>query len=224
MYNIGVILAGGTGKRVGGDLPKQLRRLSDGRTVLETCIDAFRACERIDEIIVVMHPDWTSQVPEGITVVAGGKERWESSWNAIKALSSLPSPQVPVNIFLHDCARPFVSIDILNRVCEALETNEAVTVAVPATDTIYVTGHSADRVLSLKDIPPRATMMRAQTPQAFRLEVIRRAYELALLDPNGVAATDDAGIVLKYLPDQPITIVPGSEQNKKLTFETDFAG
>ena len=87
MRTIAVILAGGTGQRVGGEKPKQLCHLSDGRTVLETCIDAFRRSPHVDEVMVVMHADWLTEVPSGVRAIAGGKERWESSWKAIEALS-----------------------------------------------------------------------------------------------------------------------------------------
>ena len=74
----------------------------------------------------------------------------------------------------------------------------------------------------IAEIPPRAEFMRAQTPQAFRLSLIRKAYKIALQDPNGVYATDDCGIVKRYLPEVPIYIVPGEENNKKLTYKEDF--
>jgi len=70
-------------------------------------------------------------------------------------------------------------------------------------------------------IPDRSTMWRAQTPQAFRLELIKKAYELAIQYPH-LQATDDCGIVHQYLPDIPIHIVPGEEANRKITFESDL--
>jgi len=221
MRNIAVILAGGTGSRAGAGVPKQFRRLEDGRTSLEACVQAFAASRSISEIVVVMHPDHIAQAQQllrdkAVTIIAGGSERWESSRNAIRHLATL---QEEANILLHDCARPFVSQRIIDDVCRALETHEAVTMAVPMTDTLY-------KVESLKwkveSIPPRSEYMRAQTPQAFRLSLIERAYRLALSDPDGVAATDDCGIVNKYIPEQPIYIVEGEEANRKLTYASDF--
>ncbi len=215
MKNIAVILAGGTGTRAGAGEPKQFRLLPDGRTVLETCVTAFAGL--VDSICVVTHPDFaerTRNILNGrnIGVINGGKERWESSWNAIQALDD-----EEVNVLIHDCARPFVSKRIICDVCTALETHKAVTVAVPVTDTLYA---AKDGLVT--EIPPRETFMRAQTPQAFRLSLIRHAYELALQDENGVAATDDCGIVKRYLPEQEIFIVCGEETNKKLTYKEDF--
>lgn len=216
MINIAVILAAGTGTRAGAGEPKQFRRLPDGRTVLETCVAAFAGL--VDSICVVTHPDYAERTrallqDDRILVVNGGKERWESSWHAIQALSDVAD----ANLLVHDCARPFVSARIIGDVCKALETHEAVTVAVPATDTLYRVQNGC-----VAEIPQRAEYMRAQTPQAFRLSLIRRAYELALQDPDGVAVTDDCGIVRHYMPGQEIYIVTGEEANRKLTYKEDF--
>ena len=139
---------------------------------------------------------------------------------------TIANRQKKVNLLLHDAARPFVSQAIIARVCEALEEHEAVTVAIPSTDTVYemVDGKVAR-------IPQRSTIMRAQTPQAFRLELIAEAYTNALgvdsLSAEACAAchlpaTDDCGIVHEHMPEVPIYIVEGEEQNKKITFKEDI--
>lgn len=217
MQNIAVILAGGTGSRAGEGEPKQFRLLPNGKSVLETCVQAFVG--EVDRICVVTHPDYFERSRqllkgESVLLVNGGKERWESSWNAITALASETNES---NVLIHDCARPFVSCDIIRSVCEALKDHEAVTVAVPTTDTLYIIKNNC-----VADIPSRDQYMRAQTPQAFRLSLIKSAYELALQDSNGIAATDDCGIVKRYLPEQPIFIVAGEESNRKLTYKQDF--
>lgn len=216
MRNIAVILAGGVGVRAGGGKPKQFRLLPNGKTVLQTCVDAFEG--QVDAICVVIHPDCLEEARamlenDQIMLVPGGKERWESSWNALQALEDVED----VNVLIHDAARPFVSARIIGDVCRALESHEAVTVAVPATDTLYRVENSC-----IAEIPQRDFFMRAQTPQAFRLSLIRKAYEIALQDPNGICVTDDCGIVKHYLPEIPIYIVDGEETNKKLTYKEDF--
>jgi len=234
-HNIAVLLAGGEGKRAGGAVPKQLRMLPDGRSVLQTCIDTFRTCAAIDDIWVVMHRDWLPFVPKGVYVTEGGKERWESSYRAVQVIvrqlsdhsNSQPAGLENVNILLHDVARPFVSTAVIERVCETLETCEAVSVAVPVTDTIYQVQPSTNDTeaaadITLQSVPPRSIMMRAQTPQAFRLPVIQKAFDLAVADPDGITATDDAGIVRKYLPNITVRIVQGEETNRKITFAEDF--
>ena len=240
MYNIAVILAGGIGARVGGNTPKQLLPLSDGQSILEHAVNAFEQSPHIHEVCIVMHPDYIIHAEQMLLanawqkvrhIIPGGKERWESSVNAIRLYmnqkNSLPFREgAGVGLLLHDAARPFVSQEIIARVCEALKEHEAVTVAIPSTDTVY---EMVDGRVSR--IPQRSTIMRAQTPQAFRLELIAEAYVKALgvdsLNAEACAAchlpaTDDCGIVHEYMPHTPIYIVFGEEQNKKITFKEDI--
>ena len=234
MYNIAVILAGGIGARVGGNTPKQLLPLADGRSVLEHAVSAFEQSPHIHEVCIVMHSDYIAYAEQMLlanawqkvrNIIPGGKERWESSVNAIRRLGDKAKGE-EVNLLLHDAARPFVSQDIIARVCEALEQHEAVTVAIPSTDTVY---EMLDGKVAR--IPQRSTIMRAQTPQAFRLELIAAAYTKALgadiSDKQACAAchlpaTDDCGIVHEQMPHIPIHIVLGEEQNKKITFKEDI--
>ena len=250
MFNIAVILAGGIGARVGGTLPKQLLPLADGRSVLEHAVSAFEQADCIDEVCIVMHPDYIMHAEQMLLanawqkvrhIIPGGKERWESSVNAIRQVrgerlevkGKETNCQLPianshnaVNLLLHDAARPFVSQDIIARVCEALEEHEAVTVAIPSTDTVY---EMADGKVAR--IPNRATIMRAQTPQAFRLELIAEAYakvlgtdlcDIQACKACHLPATDDCGIVHEHMPEVLIYIVEGEEQNKKITFKEDI--
>lgn len=222
MKHIAIILAGGIGSRVGGKTPKQLLPLEDGRSILEHSVDAFEQAVCIDEIAIVMHPDWI-EAAENLRaknawqkvqqIIPGGNERWESSWNAIRAFNDQSSE---VCLWLHDCARPFVSQRILADVAEALQTHAAVTVAVPVTDTLYKVQDN-----TVKQIPSRSEYMRAQTPQAFHLDILKEAFERAL-KAGKMIVTDDAGVVLQYLPEQPIYIVPGEEANKKITYKEDL--
>ena len=227
MKNIAIILAGGIGARVGGTLPKQLLPLSDGKTVLEHAANAFEQAECIDEVCIVMHPDYIAYAEQMLLanawqkvsqIVPGGKERWESSVNAIRLYQDkLESEQlVNTNILLHDAARPFVSQRIISDVCEALKEHEAVVVAIPSTDTVYEMQNGC-----VARIPNRSTIMRAQTPQAFRLPLITKAYDIALNSEN-MQVTDDCGVVFNHIPTQPIHIVLGEEQNKKITFKEDI--
>lgn len=232
MYNIAIILAGGTGTRVGGETPKQFLPLDDGRSILEHSVDAFEQAASIDEIAVVIHPDHVDTLQKLCQrntwqklskIIPGGSERWESSWHAILAyLDETSSPVTgkpsPVSLWFHDAARPFVSQRIIADVATALETHEAVTVAVPVTDTLYRIEDG-----KVREIPDRKEFMRAQTPQAFHLDLIADAYMKAIAE-DGIIATDDAGIVRKYEPRHPIFIVQGEEQNRKITYKEDLKG
>lgn len=220
--NIAIILAGGTGSRMGADRPKQFLTL-DGRMVIERSIDVFDQSPLIDEVAVVVHPDWMDFMQEVAAqnnwpklqkIIPGGSERYMSSLHAIQAYEGI-SPDT--NLLFHDAARPWVSNDIISRVVESLYTHEAVGVAVPSTDTIWQLGNNN----TIEQIPNRSVMWRAQTPQSFRFRIIEEAYRLAMNDPM-LIATDDCGVVMKYLPHIPIVVVPGSEENKKITFKSDL--
>ena len=223
MRHIAIILAGGMGSRVGGETPKQLLPLADGRSILEHAIDAFEAAPSIAEIAVVMHPEWMDEAKQLCErnnwskvqkIIPGGNERWESSWHALLAYMD----ESDAALWFHDAARPFVSQRILADVAEALETHEAVTVAVPVTDTLYKVESGKRKVES---IPSRSEYMRAQTPQAFHMDLVQSAYMKAVAEGDALA-TDDAGIVRKYEPRHPIYIVPGEEANRKITYAEDL--
>ena len=231
MRNIAIILAGGVGNRVGGDKPKQLLPLADGRTILEHSVDAFEQAPSIDEIAIVMHPDYSDEVQglceqndwQKVTkIIPGGSERWESSWHAIVAYMDEDEESA---LWFHDAARPFVSQRILADVALALQTHSAVTVAVPVTETLYRVerrrASAGENEWRVENVPSRSEYMRAQTPQAFRMDVVASAYMKAIAD-EAVIATDDVGIVRKYAPKQSVYIVMGDEDNRKITFAQDL--
>lgn len=225
MKNIVFILAGGTGSRVGGETPKQFLPLADGRSILEHSVDAFEASHYIDEIIIVMHPDWLDETQTIVKnnawhkvkgVISGGKERWESSWNGISMYLKDDKKDMDTFYWFHDAARPFVSQDIISRVAEGLKTHLAVTVAVPVTDTLYqVKGNKVDAIRNRKEF------MRAQTPQAFHYLVIGPAYMRAI-EKGKIQATDDVGILMKYNPEVEVFVAEGEEENKKITYKEDL--
>ncbi|MFC6080827.1 IspD/TarI family cytidylyltransferase [Sphaerisporangium aureirubrum] len=219
MRTVGVILAGGVGQRAGLGMPKQLALIA-GRTIIEHTVAAFEAAPEIDEIVVLMaagHTAEASRLVAGFSkvsrVIEGGASRTESTWRALQALG--PGE---CHVLLHDAVRPFVEPRVITECVEALESFSAVMVAVPTSDTIVVA--DGDFV---RDIPDRAPLRRVQTPQCFLLSVIRDAYERAFADPGFASrpATDDCGVVLRYLPDVPIRIVAGSEHNIKVTHPVD---
>lgn len=229
MRTVAVVLAGGSGLRLGGTTPKQLQPLA-GRTLLEHCVAAFQRAPGIDEIVVVMPADLVAEANRILgdryrklrDVIAGGQDRPGSTGRAIALLSrDYPGAagKADCDVLFHDAARPLVDQRIIADCVAALAQCQAVGVVVPTTDTIV---QMADGVMT--SIPPRESMGRCQTPQGFRLSVIRRAYELAAADPDGAAfsPTDDCGMVLRYLPDVQIRVVPGSERNLKITYPADL--
>ncbi len=122
-------------------------------------------------------------------------------------------------MLFHDAARPLVDQRIIADCVTCLTASHAVGVVVPTADTIV---HLVNGVMT--SIPPRESLGRCQTPQGFRLSVIRRAHDLAAADPHlaTFSATDDCGIVLRYLPEVEIKTVPGSDRNLKITYPADL--
>lgn len=219
--NIAVVLAGGSGQRFGAAIPKQFLPLA-GRTVIEYSVEAFEHCEDIDEIAVVMHPDYLAQMQAIIDkngwkkvkkLLPGGAERYFSTLAALNAYENANH----VNLIFHDAARPAVSQRIIKETVTALKTHSAVAVAVPATDTVFEVTEDGGFITG---IPNRKQLRCAQTPQAFRIDVIREAYRKALSDPD-FSSTDDCGVLHKYCPEIPIFIVPGDTSNIKLTYPGD---
>ncbi len=222
MKIIAILLAGGVGSRFGADCPKQFLEVK-GRTILEHAIDAFERNSNIDEIAVVAHPAHAADVEalfianpswsKPYRVLLGGKERYDSSLAAIRAYADLEDAA----LLIHDSVRPLVSQRIICDVCKALmEGASAVNLAVPCVDTIIEV--EANRMVAA---PQRSRLMRVQTPQAFRLSTIAEAYRRAMADPV-FSATDDCGVVFRYMPEVPIHIVEGEERNVKLTHPSDL--
>ena len=223
MKNVAIILAGGVGRRTGLSIPKQFLKMA-GRTIIEHSVEAFEHHENIDEIAIVVNPMFFHRVEEMIAknhwkkvkkVLNGGNERYESSLSAIRAYEK---DAEKVNLIFHDAVRPLVSARIITDVCALLQEKKAVDVVVPAVDTIV---EVSDAKEVIKNIPNREYLRRGQTPQGFRLPVIKEAYEKALLDPN-FQATDDCGIVVKYMPEIKVDLVYGEECNVKLTNPEDI--
>ena len=237
MRMVAVVLGGGVGQRLGAGLPKQLLTLG-GTTLIERCVAAFEAAPGVDEILVVMARGYTGQVEALLgsryrkvtAVIEGGQTRPESTRVALSAIASgqesdallppggttPPSPPEDPGVLLHDAARPLVDQRIIADCVAALREHDAAGVAVATSDTIVI---AVDGVMH--SVPPRETLFRCQTPQCFRLSVISRAHELAAADP-GFAPTDDCGVVLRYLPEMKVHIVPGSERNIKVTYPQDL--
>lgn len=224
LRSVGVLLAGGVGQRVGAATPKQLIEVA-GRTIIEHSLAAFERAPEIDEVVVLMTPGYADRVREIVAaggyrkvskVVDGGSSRTESTWRALRAIGAQEC-----NVLLHDAVRPLLEPRIITECVRALETHEAVNVAIPSSDTIF-TAVPEDGGEVIGEVLDRSRLRRSQTPQCFRLSVIRRAYELAMADPGFAGGTDDCGVVLRYLPEVPIHLVPGSERNIKVTHPADL--
>ena len=223
MKNVAVILAAGSGSRTGLATPKQFLPLG-GKTVLEHSVQTFNDHPEIDEVVIVTATEFIERVQAIVkangwtkvsAVLAGGKERFDSSLAAVRHFADNPDA---VMLF-HDAARPLVSERIISDAIKAMEMYDAVDVAIPAVDTIVQCNREGTHMESIQD---RNLLWRMQTPQGFRQKTIQEAYRIALQDPQ-FTATDDCGTVLRYLPDVKVGIVRGSERNIKLTYADDLS-
>ncbi len=221
MKNIAIILAGGIGRRFEETLPKPFQKVA-GKKIIEHTLDAFQNHPLIDEICIVIHPDYERETKSVLSrnmfskvkrVIHGGKERYESSLAAIRAYDGC----VELNLIFHDAVRPLVNHRIISDVIAALEKYDAVDVAVDTVDTII----SVDSCNNIGCIPPRHLLRKGQTPQAFKLSVIKEAYRRALSDPD-FTTTDDCGVVVRYMKDVPVSVVTGEQFNIKLTYKEDL--
>jgi 2-C-methyl-D-erythritol 4-phosphate cytidylyltransferase/2-C-methyl-D-erythritol 2,4-cyclodiphosphate synthase len=206
-----IIAAGGRGLRFGGTSPKQLLTLG-GRPILARSVDAFVACDVISEIVVALPADLASAPPaylqqrgKPVTVVSGGDERRASVANAFARVSGRAEMVV-----IHDAARPLVSDDLIRRTVAAASEAGAAIAAIRAHDTVKQTDASGAITATL----PRERIYLAQTPQAFRVTVLRDALRL-----DG-EATDEA--MLAERAGHTVRVVDGDPRNLKITTPDDL--
>ncbi len=222
--NIALILSGGKGSRFEDSLPKQFAEVF-GKTVLEYCIANYNKNENIDKILIVSNPTLidrtrqvagTSKFEKVCGIVEGGKTRGESSYIGIKHLKTELNLE-NANVLIQDAVRPFTNDTIINNVVSELENCKAVSVVIPATDTIYVT----DTKGLLVSIPKRDCLFQAQTPQAFDLDLIYMAYKNAER-VDRFSYSDDCSIVKNIYPSEEIRLVIGDINNLKITYSEDL--
>ena len=213
------ILAGGVGNRAGAEVPKQFLDMS-GKTLIERTVDVFERHPRVDRILVVCHPEHMERMEDirqrsgskkWSQVIEGGSERYLSSYAAVKACTDDDD-----TILIHDAARPFVSQELISHLIDATEEYGAAVPVIQLSDTLL----SADGNF-VKCAEKRQNFRLAQTPQAFRVSLIRSAFEAAIKDVN-LCVTDDCGIFLQANPQARIKMVDGELSNLKLTYHTDI--
>ena len=219
MHKDVIIVAGGKGLRMGGELPKQFIPI-EGRPVLMRTLDTFHACDSTIEIILVLprdhQPYWRQlcrdygfSVPHRIA--DGGATRFHSVQNGL-ALADAPDALVAV----HDGVRPFVAHEVIRACYEAAASHGAAVPVVPVVETVrqLVETESTDHSESVT--VPRDAYRLVQTPQTFCAPLLRRAYEQPYCD----AFTDDASVVEAL--GESVHLVEGNRENIKLTTPFDL--
>jgi 2-C-methyl-D-erythritol 4-phosphate cytidylyltransferase/2-C-methyl-D-erythritol 2,4-cyclodiphosphate synthase len=215
-----IVAAGGRGERLGGSQPKQLLVIG-GRSILERSVELLIHHPEVAEVIVALPADLAAEPPASfkrspktLRVVAGGLRRQDSVANAFAAVSAATDV-----VLIHDAARPFASAALVSRTIEAAFQTGAALAALPARDTVKrAGGGSADAAGPyVSETLPRETIHLAQTPQAFRRDVLEAA--LAYGARGGVEATDEATLAERagYV----VALVPGEGSNIKITMPED---
>jgi 2-C-methyl-D-erythritol 4-phosphate cytidylyltransferase len=215
--NTAIIPAAGQGRRMGTDRAKQFLELGRDPVIVHT-LRRFDACPAIDAVVVVVPAEATSAFLElasraGLRkvarVVTGGAERHESVARGLAAVR----PEASGVVVIHDAVRPFVTPEQIGAVVARAAETGAALLGLPATDTVKeVEGGAVVRTLD------RSRVVLAQTPQAFRYDVIRSAHERARRE--GWATTDDASVVERC--GHPVAVVEGSPFNIKITRAADL--
>ena len=221
MVNVALIVAGGSGTRMGGDTPKQFHLINE-KPLLVYTIEAFNKHPEIDSIVVVTSKEYIQTVKDWLLkydlkklfkVVEGGKSRQDSVYNGLKVIDEFFDEDDIV--LIHDAARPLVSASIISENISACHHYDAVTTAIPTSDTIL----KVNEYHTIEDIPNRDELYQCQTPQTFRLGVILSAHEMAR---NGEIdnVTDDTKLVMAVNKD--VFIVRGDKYNFKVTTPEDM--
>ena len=210
--SIALIVAAGSGIRLGGEVPKQYLPLA-GRAVLRHSVETFLRHPAIGGVRVVINAEHRALYDSALTglpmlpPVTGGASRQDSVRNGLESLADLQ----PDCVLIHDAARPFLTAEIIDRTLAALDDAPGAVVAVPVTDTLK-RGHDG-RVTGTVD---RSALWRAQTPQAFRYADILSAHRQA----KGSAMTDDAAVA--EAAGLSVKLVMGADDNIKITTADDL--
>jgi len=216
--NIAIIAAAGAGTRMASDRPKQFLLLA-GTPVLIHTLKVFEQCESIQEVIVVLPAEESAGflslagkfgLRKVARVVPGGVTRADSVKRGLAAIRAATAEIVVV----HDGVRPFVTVEEIDATVAAAQIDGAAILVAPVTDTIkQVSDQRVERTLD------RGVLRRAMTPQCFRYEVLRQAYQAA--DVTDASLTDESVLVEKI--GIPVSVVEGSPRNIKITTADDLA-
>lgn len=216
MSVLAIIPAAGVGVRMGGETPKQFLSL-EGVPIFVHTLRKFAASDAIDQIYLSLRSDEMERVRRDIDrehlakpvrLVTGGTTRQET---VARALAEAPASTEIVAV--HDAVRPFVPLDLIQRVVEQARKDGAVILGIPSVDTVK----QVERQTILGTVP-RERVVLAQTPQAFRYALLREAFERA--ERDGYHGTDESSLVerLGYT----VTVILGSDRNIKITKPSDL--
>jgi len=218
-----IIVAGGKGLRMGGDIPKQFIPVN-GMPVLMHTIRRFREFDPQMHIVLVLpkdHQDYWRQLCDEYRftdrhdITDGGSTRFHSSQNGIMALAEAPDSDI---VAIHDGVRPLVSVETIGRCFTAAAESGAAIPVLPVIDTLRYVGHADENGVNTEQGHNvlRSDYRVVQTPQTFRLALLRRAFT----QPFSERFTDDASVVEAL--GEKVTMVDGNRENIKITTPYDL--
>lgn len=216
-----VVLAAGMGKRMNSAVPKQFMELA-GRPMITYALEAFEKSP-VDQVILVTGADEVEYCQKEIVeawgfhkvkaVVPGGKERYHSVYEGLKALEGCSY------VLIHDGARPLLDGAIIQAALDGARKYGACVIGMPVKDTIKV----ADQEGFAAHTPDRARLWQIQTPQAFCCRLVREAYDRLMADPALQKGVTDDAMVVESLTGERVRLIKGSYKNIKVTTPEDIA-
>lgn len=205
--SLAILLAAGSGERLGADRPKAFVSLG-GRPLLQWSLDALAAADGVDRVVVTL-PEGEWELPEGVTSVRGGQTRSHSVRNALAVAAGDA-------VLVHDAARPLLTASLIDSLLDEFHSSghDGVIAAAPVVDTVKRVDH--DRIVT--ETLERSRLWAAQTPQIFRREALEQA--LTVSDELLAEASDDAWLVERA--GGSVKVFPVDEPNPKITTASDL--
>ena len=218
MRNIAVVLSGGTGSRMGADLPKQYIELA-GKPVIVHTLERLEGCKAVESVVVTAAPKWKEEIykwkemfslPKLLAVAPAGENRQLSIRNGLLAAEGFMDRDELSGVIIQDAARPLTSVELLDRLIVELKEAPAVMPALPITDTTY-TSRDGQYVDGLLD---RSTLFAGQAPEAFRFWPYLELYRDT---PGEILSSMSGSCQLPYNQGWQVKIIPGEQGNVKIT-------
>lgn len=231
--NYAIVLAGGSGKRMNSNIPKQFLEIND-KPILYYALKAFED-SFIDEIVLVCKAGDENYCKENIIdkyglkkvskIVIGGKERYNSVYNGLLCIEEMKKERSDdvydrEYVYVHDGARPFVTNGILERINAAFEKYNACITAVPVKDTIKIVENDG----KVEATPNREFLYQIQTPQAFEFNLLKASYDNMFeeIGKNSNLKITDDSMVVENFSNESVYIIQGDYSNIKVTTPEDM--
>ena len=214
--NVALVLAGGTGSRLGADIPKQYL-MCGGRMVIDYCLETLDESAYIDSIWVVADVVWQDHIKK-VGKLAGyalpGKNRQLSVYNGLMSISRAYGEE-DVNVLIHDAARPFLTGELIQKCIEALSGHDGVLPVLPMKDTVYY----SDNGNTITSLIRRENVYAGQAPELFRLKPYIQANESLMPDDiMNINGSSEPAV----MAGMDIVMIPGDESNYKITTKSDY--